>query len=72
MSDPQQERELLALVSAIREAQSLRPLAQMLDGDGGTERSAEALRTLAEFDLDVLVDCTLRTVAETYGAGSRD
>ncbi len=61
------ERETVSLVDALSSTGNLHPLIARLREDGvGPERARDALRTLAELDLDLLVQITLDTLIDAY------
>ncbi len=61
------EREVVELVLALRQTGNLKPLVALLrDGDGGPERARDALQTLGEWDLQMLVQIALDTLIDDY------
>jgi hypothetical protein len=62
-----QEQATLDLVTELVATGNLHPLiARLRDGEIGPESARDALRTLAEFDLDLLVQITLDGLISTY------
>jgi hypothetical protein len=61
------ERVTLDLVTELRDSGNLHPLIERLrEGDIGPESARDALRVLAELDLDLLVQITLDSLVATY------
>jgi hypothetical protein len=64
---PLEERATLELVTQLVATGNLHPLiARLRDGELGPESARDALRTLAEFDVDLLVQITLDSLVTTY------
>jgi hypothetical protein len=64
---PLEEQETLELVTALVATGNLHPLiARLRDGEVGPERARDALRVLAELDLDLLVQITLDGLISAY------
>ena len=62
-----EERETAELVKALRETGNLRPLVAVLrNTDGGPERARDALLSLGELDLELLVQVALDTLTHDY------
>jgi hypothetical protein len=61
------DEETIALVRALHDTGNLHPLIERLrGGEVGPERARDALLTLAEFDLDLLVQITLDSLIAEY------
>ena len=61
------ERETLELVQDLIDSGNLHPLvARLRGGETGPERARDALRTLGELDLDLLVQVALDTLIDRY------
>lgn len=61
------EQATIELVMALRDTGNLHPLiARLRDGELGPESAREALRVLAEYDLDLLVQVTLDSLIAEY------
>ncbi len=64
---PLEEQATLELVSELVATGNLHPLiARLRDGELGPESARDALRTLGELDLDLLVQITLDGLVTTY------
>ena len=64
---PPEEQATLELVTQLVATGNLHPLISRLrDGDFGPESARDALRTLGELDLDLLVQITLDGLVTTY------
>lgn len=62
-----EEQATLELTTQLRDSGNLHPLiARLRDGDIGPESARDALRVLAELDLDLLVQITLDSLIATY------
>jgi len=61
------QRATLELATQLVASGNLHPLiARLRDGELGPESARDALRTLAELDLDLLVQITLDSLVTTY------
>jgi hypothetical protein len=64
---PSEERATAELASQLRDSGNLHPLiARLRDGEVGPERARDALRLLAELDIDLLVQITLDGLIGAY------
>jgi hypothetical protein len=64
---PADERETLTLAQDLVETGNLHPLLRRLrDGETGPEQARDALQTLGELDLSLLVQLSLDTLIEQY------
>ena len=64
---PLEEQETLELVTELVATGNLQPLiARLRDGELGPERARDALRSLGELDLELLVQITLDGLVTTY------
>jgi hypothetical protein len=62
-----EERTTIDLAAQLRESGNLHPLiARLRDGEVGPERARDALRILAELDLDLLLQITLDGLISVY------
>jgi hypothetical protein len=62
-----EEQATLEVATQLRSSGNLHPLiARLRDGDIGPEHARDALRVLAELDLDLLVQITLDSLITTY------
>lgn len=62
-----EEQATLELVTDLMATGNLHPLiARLRDGELGPESARDALRSLGEYDLDLLVQITLDGLATTY------
>jgi hypothetical protein len=64
---PADERATIELAAQLRDSGNLHPLIERLrDGQVGPERARDALRILAELDVDLLVQITLDGLINVY------
>jgi hypothetical protein len=64
---PADERTATELAAQLRDSGNLHPLiARLRNGELGPERARDALRILAEFDIDLLVQITLDGLISAY------
>ena len=64
---PADERTASELAAQLRDSGNLHPLiARLRNGEVGPERSRDALRILAELDVDLLVQITLDALISVY------
>jgi hypothetical protein len=64
---PAEERTASELATQLRDSGNLHPLiARLRSGEVGPERARDALRTLAELDIDLLVQITLDGLISVY------
>jgi hypothetical protein len=64
---PAEERTATELAAQLRDSGNLHPLiARLRNGELGPERARDALRILAELDIDLLVQITLDGLISVY------
>jgi hypothetical protein len=64
---PSEEGTTIELAASLRDSGNLHPLiARLRDGQVGPERARDALRILAEIDIDLLVQLTLDGLISVY------